>query len=410
MSAQVFCFASAKGGSGKTILTATFASFLTALGKKCLILDSDAATHGMTLLYIVEVSAHVNENRLGVFDLYEVSDNTSGRYGDTFIEQNLTTVGNGVDLLPATYKFKTGYDPENTFEGEFLSSIIRGARDDYDFIFLDAQAGTDKCARWAMNSTISDRVVIVSEYDPLSSAGIERLKQALGDDLGYARTWTLLNKMLPEFVDKFTEFLSVTKYLPPIPWNANVVRAYAKRSLPLDLEGGNEFTLAIMRVANVLFGEEIEEDVQAWSKGRAYALKAPLEEQYRDAEYELAQALEEKNHFEIRRRRRSILSVYAVVVVASGAAAAGVWILSVTAARFGGGWVVDDVLGLGVAILIIPAALLGVIGAFRRERTAEGARYERVIAALEERLRRLEVLRNADYEAMVRERESRGVR
>ena len=60
MNSKVYCFASAKGGSGKTVLTANIASFLTEIGKKCLIIDADAATHGMTLLYIVEVSANPN--------------------------------------------------------------------------------------------------------------------------------------------------------------------------------------------------------------------------------------------------------------------------------------------------------------------------------------------------------------
>ena len=65
MSAKVLCFASAKGGSGKTIMTANIASFLSDIGKKCLIIDCDAATHGMTLLYLVEVSNNTKSQRKG---------------------------------------------------------------------------------------------------------------------------------------------------------------------------------------------------------------------------------------------------------------------------------------------------------------------------------------------------------
>ena len=50
MSARVICFASAKGGSGKTVITATIGSFLAALGKRVLLIDTDAATNGLTLL------------------------------------------------------------------------------------------------------------------------------------------------------------------------------------------------------------------------------------------------------------------------------------------------------------------------------------------------------------------------
>ena len=55
MSAKVLCFASAKGGSGKTVITATIGAFLSALGKRVLLVDADAATNGLTLLYIKEV-------------------------------------------------------------------------------------------------------------------------------------------------------------------------------------------------------------------------------------------------------------------------------------------------------------------------------------------------------------------
>ena len=52
MSANVICFASAKGGAGKTVVTATVGTFLAALGKRVLIIDTDAATNGLTLFYI----------------------------------------------------------------------------------------------------------------------------------------------------------------------------------------------------------------------------------------------------------------------------------------------------------------------------------------------------------------------
>jgi hypothetical protein len=36
--------------------------------------------------------------------------------------------------------------------------------------------------------------------DPVSAAGVERLKDLARDDFTYERTWILLNKILPEFV------------------------------------------------------------------------------------------------------------------------------------------------------------------------------------------------------------------
>jgi septum site-determining protein MinD len=308
MNAKVFCLASAKGGSGKTIITANIASFLTDIGKKCLIIDCDAATHGMTLLYLVEVSKNTGGKKQGVFDLSAEDDLSE------VVKHSIVKVENGVDLLPATYSFKSGFDPEEKFQESALHNIVNLFRSSYDVILLDAQAGSDKYSRLAMDKNISDEVIIVSEYDPLSAAGIERLKQVVGDDLNYTRTWVLLNKMLPEFIEKFSEFLSITKYLPPIPWNAEVVRSYAKRKLALDVEKGNVFTLSIMRTVSALLGENVVDEIKAWSEKRSYALKEPLEKQYVDAEKELRYAFEAKRALQILHKRKQLIKLYGMVL------------------------------------------------------------------------------------------------
>ena len=401
MKAKVFCFASAKGGSGKTIIVANIASFLTCLGKKCLIIDCDAATHGMTLLYIVETTSHNQENKIGLFDYFKCQD----EIGE--IEDSLVTVENGVDLLPAIFELSADFVPESNFDSSILERIVDSMRSKYDLIFLDAQAGSDKYSRLAMSRKISDEVVLVSEYDPLSSAGVERLKQIIGEDLGYARTWMLLNKMLPEFVEKFSEFLSVIKYLPPIPWNAKVVRAYAQRKLALDTDKGNDFTLAIMRTVGFLMGESLENEIKSWANDRTYALKEPLEEQYATAESALDDALEARSKFELRLRRNTLLKVYMVVVVV------GVTSTFATNQIFTNFDSIESVLGVfgpylgpifwGVVFAALLPILLWTSSRFlKREKTAESTRHDRVIAALEERLRQLETLRAADYETIVK--------
>src|ERR1700734_2983203 len=57
-----------------------------------------------------------------------------------------------------------------------LRRTIEHAQNDYDYILLDAQAGSDHYAAVAMSKRVSDVVVLVAEYDPMSAAGIERLK------------------------------------------------------------------------------------------------------------------------------------------------------------------------------------------------------------------------------------------
>ncbi|MDO9392189.1 MAG: ParA family protein, partial [bacterium] len=282
MPAKIICMASAKGGSGKTMLTATFGAFLSALGKKVLLIDTDAATNGLTLLYLKEVLTQgelaiaANRKPIGIFDAFDKNE------FDT--QSDIVKLSNGVHLIPATYKFKNTENTALNKFSSFLSSNLVILRGTYHYIFLDAQSGSDLFAQVCMSKNISDEVVIVSEYDPMSAAGVERLKGLLHEDLTYVRTWVLLNKMLPDFVKSFSDFLEVAKYLNPIPWDADVVKAYARRRLAIDLENGNEHTLAVMQTIKTLFGESIIQEIETWIKGRVAAIRQPIEDQYNDLE------------------------------------------------------------------------------------------------------------------------------
>lgn len=142
MTAHVLCMGSAKGGSGKTIITASIADFLHESRKHCLVID------------------------------------------------------------------------------------------------CDAQAGSDRWSRLDMSKRFSGEVILVSEYDPLSATGIERPKHVVGEGLYHTRIWFRFNKLLPEFDEKFGDFLSIARFLPPILWNADVEGVVAvHRAFGAEAEG-----------------------------------------------------------------------------------------------------------------------------------------------------------------------------
>ncbi|WP_294324705.1 ParA family protein [uncultured Chryseobacterium sp.] len=294
--------ASAKGGSGKTILTATFGAFLSAIGKKVLIVDVDASTNGLTLLYLKEIMLQ-NEHAISE------GRTASGTYEYQNLSEKLeiVNISTGVYLIPATYSF---LNTENVSLERFKSCLryIKGISSEYDYVFLDAQAGSDSFAHEAMSKNISNEVIIVSEYDPLSAAGVERLKALFREDLTYNRTWVLLNKMLPDFVKSFSDFLEVAKYLSPIPWDADVVKAYSRRKLAIDLEAGNEFTLAVMQTLKSLFNEELSEDFSSWILEKALPLKEPLQIQYDDTLKKLEIMFEIRNNLQKESFFQSIFS------------------------------------------------------------------------------------------------------
>jgi cellulose biosynthesis protein BcsQ len=268
--AEVICLASAKGGSGKTLLAATFGTVLASLGKRVLLIDTDASTNGLSLLHLREV-VECRDAVPGSLGLFESTHDSTSAFEYAKISDDLY-------ILPATFQFSNTEDTDVGLFAIRLRGILGDVRDSFDFILIDAQAGSDEYAQIAMSSGISDKVVIVSEYDPVSAAGVERLKAILGKDLGYTRTWILLNKVLPEFAKNFSDFLEIARYLNPIPWDADVVRAYARRRLAVDLVKGNSHTLAVLQALRTLL-PGIEAELDAWLTARSSFLRDSIDRQ-----------------------------------------------------------------------------------------------------------------------------------
>ncbi len=287
MKSEVICLASSKGGSGKTTITATLGTFLSRVGKRVLLIDCDEGTHGLTLMFLKEVNDFRKTAQGEISGIFERFHNLSPE----MVQDSIVNVSENLDLMPAKYSFAdTLVDPTSGYFKN-LYMAIEYARDNYDYVFLDAQAGISDASRLAMSPQISDTVVLVSEYDPMSNAGVERMKAQLPSELDVSRTWVLLNKLLPEFVAKFSEFLSVARFLPPIPWTADVVRAYSRRKLALDFQGGNQFTLAILAILRELLSEPGTAELEAWVERQADRLREPISEQIADA-YKLLDQLE----------------------------------------------------------------------------------------------------------------------
>jgi hypothetical protein len=262
----------------------------------------------------------------------------------------------------------------------------------YDFIFIDAQAGVEDMARIAMSRGVSDEVVVVSEYDPMSAAGVERLKAVFRDDLTYDRTWILLNKILPEFAKSFTGFLEVAKYLSPIPWDAEVVRAYSRRRLAIDSDDGNAHTLAVLKALRGLCGELIQQELETWVSSRAAVIRQPIEQQYADAEQELALLLAQRLKLSKSKELRKLAFISGAAVVSMVAAVANFFEADLM-------WLV-----LAVSAVAVAFTAIFVEGAFERPRVEtqlEEGRFERQHELLKDRLKRLELLKSLDPENLL---------
>jgi cellulose biosynthesis protein BcsQ len=264
----VCAFISAKGGSGKTVLSTSLAILLAAIGKRVLLVDCDAATNGLSLLYLQRLVAFRDNDReaQGLFEVVE------GR------TPQFLPIRENVDLIPATYRMRQTEATALKAVDYALKKILLDASDGYDgydFIFLDAQAGADVHAEIAVRH--ASKAVIVTEYDPISAEGVERLKRLFSHSLENVEVWTLFNKVLPEFTSIRPDFLEVVRLLPPVPWDADVIRSFIRRELAVDTESGNPYTFVLVSVLKSLFYREIGNDLESWRTRTESFLRKPIE-------------------------------------------------------------------------------------------------------------------------------------
>lgn len=251
------------------------------MGKRVLLVDCDASTNGLTLLFLSKVlKSRAGEGfHAGIFELDQDSIYALGRNLETNPLGSIPQVVNldpNLDLLPATFLMQ---NTENVATENFEASLnwlLKAAHDHYDYVFFDAQAGVDAHAEVAIR--LADKVVILSEYDPISASGVERLKRLLAPALEGRDIWTLYNKVLPEFADMRSDFLEVVGLLPPVAWDADVIRAFTRRRLAVNTKEGNPHTFALLAVLEPLFSDTLEETLAEWREKKDNFLRLPIKQ------------------------------------------------------------------------------------------------------------------------------------
>ena len=285
MPARTYSIVSPKGGSGKTVTAINLARVLAGLAKKVLVIDADASTNGLSLFFLNELTKAKKQTddafnaNIGSFESDEHNSATPIYLDDEFA------------IIPATYKLLQTEHVELDAFKKGLEATSFALAESFDYIFIDAQAGTDEFASIAVEA--SDEIIIVSEYDPMSVQGIERMRILFREEIAGKPTWILFNKMLPEFTSALGEFLSVARYLTPIPWDADVIRAFVRRRSPIDMDQGSLHTMAVMQTALSLFGDEISSQVEQWKSEKERFFKEPVRAKLDIIEHTI-ETLEEK--------------------------------------------------------------------------------------------------------------------
>ena len=256
---KTICLVSPKGGSGKTITSTALAKVFAFFGVKTLLVDGDAATNGLTLLNINKIRKFKKvgtDKHFGIFDAAANSnqiDVTILPFEDEENEED------EIALIPATYTMLHTEHVEVKEYRKALDAVNEKYRNQFHAIIIDAQAGSDKFTRESVD--VSDIVIIVSEYDPVSTDGVDRLKVHFHDVFAKKEVWTLYNKVLADFVPSLRQRSEIESTLPPISWDAEVVKAFAHRRTALDFDNLNPYTLAIVQIAQHII-RHFPDDIQ----------------------------------------------------------------------------------------------------------------------------------------------------
>ena len=290
--ATIISFCSAKGGSGKTAVSAAIASFLSDAGLKVLVIDADPATSGMTLLFlkkVVESSKKTQEN--GLFD--ELSPYP------IMISDNLY-------FIPSSSSKKIKPHDDLGILSSRLQSLLPNLSNQYDVIILDTEAGTEITTRACIE--VSDKAVIVTEFDPLSASGVERLKFNFDDSWPKNETYVIVNKLLPEYANIQSDYFTAWNHLPPIPFDFEVMRAYAHGTIPWNPRESGQFSKSIVKMTRELL-PSLKNKIDSWFNTMDLEFKKPEIQQLKNIQDEIDNAIETIARLRVEKENQASISV-----------------------------------------------------------------------------------------------------
>ncbi len=176
---EIIAIVSGKGGTGKTSLCAGVATALAEAGERILCIDCDVGLRNLDI-------------SLGISDLNALSflDVSSGTY-----PLSAATVHPGY----LTLRFLTA--PVHCFPEQIdldaFARMLKAARREFDYIFLDAPAGVDAGLRLA--AAAADRVILVTGAEPAAVRDAGRTGQVL-ELMGKDNVRLIVNRVKPRMI------------------------------------------------------------------------------------------------------------------------------------------------------------------------------------------------------------------
>lgn len=243
--AEVIALISGKGGVGKTAIAGSMASLISKLGHKVLLIDGDAATHGISYFFIDQVSkssarkiASSQSTREPISIVVPISENFDFAPTKVEFERGVNMTGDELSQAPG----------EGDGSSSRIKTLVENSLTSYDFVVIDCQAGVVSSSFQAVK--MADRVLSVLEPDPVGVWASRSVDQAFGNVYPTQNTFYLVNKLFAEEVsqyDSLTNYMRIFAHLPPLPFDFEVRRAFARRVLPTDSGEPSAFLYGLVR-------------------------------------------------------------------------------------------------------------------------------------------------------------------
>jgi len=232
---QIFSIASGKGGTGKSIISASIAYILSHCGFKTLLVDMDLFTHGLTFYALAE---YPRDASYFTADLFKEDKSELG-FKTTLIPHPFTE--NNLDIAPSikrTGRPRAELELNEKFNNmenflsktksffKYLSHTL-----DYDFIIVDTRGGTDITS--VSSCLASGSYIVVTEADkPSWDMGrllidtIDKSQQDSNPDT--YRLGFIINKNVlpPDAIEAFLRKEWQATHLSTIPLDENAVRYF----------------------------------------------------------------------------------------------------------------------------------------------------------------------------------------
>jgi len=312
---RVFCVVSAKGVSGKTILTASLAALLTDSDKTVLVIDTDFSTRGLSL-YLLDTLTQGNS--LSIQPESGLADSIMQRIDPSRITPLTVQNPRGeFHIILPNGDFRKGGIPENSFlGGEFsaefersyflmLGKICERFRHAYDYILIDTRGGYDYSSK--IPATLADGYVVALEADSISVQQVLGLKTGIDEfSRNVNKFWDsyefagdgaipnarhlgfIVNKALftPQAGEAFSSSLTSLfggRVFGTIPADRNAIRSYQNRDIPYQKFEGTDFSYySVTAFSNLLTSdnwkpsdraglENISAIARRWRFGRTLA-------------------------------------------------------------------------------------------------------------------------------------------